>query len=273
MKMFRMKRKGLVVLLGLILVILFISSYRYVKVSLYPVIKHIEKNRILSNVEKYNIVDTEHFTIRYNSDDHEAAELTANISEKYYEEVCKMYGYEPKDKVNIVIYDDKKTLLKNTRLNKSTSPIGIYYSGVINVLSPKLWIDDKNDLSKIYEINGPVVHEFAHLIIDEMTNGNYPMWLTEGMALYTEYKTTGFEWSNDNLSHEEVSIEDLDTRFDEIDQSTAYRKSFEVVRSISETWGFNKLKLILDTLGKGSSINGSVKAVLKSDLYEIKITY
>ncbi|KKH64357.1 hypothetical protein DU75_04885, partial [Methanosarcina mazei] len=225
-----MKGKGFVLLLIPILMILLISSYRYVRVSLYPNIKNIEKNRILRNVDNYNTINTQHFIIKYKDGDHGAAQLTASISEEYYDEVCEMYGYEPKDRVNIIIYDDKETLLKNTRLNKSASPIGIYYSGVINILSPKIWIHDNSNFNKTYEVNGPVVHEFAHLIIDEMTNGNYPMWLTEGMALYTESKTTGFEWPSNNLSYEEVSIEELNTRFDKIDQSTAYRRSFEVVK-------------------------------------------
>jgi len=268
MKILRVKKKGLL-LLVLLLIVLSISSYRYVKVSLYPTIKDIEKTRMLRAVKDYQTIDTEHFTIRY-SDDIEIAKLTENIAEKYFDEVCSIFDYEPEEKVDIIIYNDKEALLENTRLNKSSSPMGLYYSGVISVLSPRLWVNNGEDINEVYEMNGPVVHEFTHYIVDEITNGNYPMWLTEGIALYTEYKTTGFEWGEGYSDSQDITIEELNSNFSELDQGLAYRRSFEVVNSISEKWGFDKLNIILDTLGEGSSINSSVRAVLKINLNELK---
>ncbi|RKD32096.1 peptidase MA family metallohydrolase [Thermohalobacter berrensis] len=254
-----------------ILMFLVVSDklFGFIKISLYPILKNIEKYRILSSVKEYKKLETKHFTIRYNDGNFETAKLTGEIAEKYYDEVCSMFDYHTTEKSDIIIYNDGKKLMENTRINKDIPPLGVYYGGVINILSPEHWIKDKENFAIIYEKKGPVVHEFAHLIVDKITNGNYPMWLTEGIALYTEYKLTGFEWRRDLKNSRDITIEQLNNNFYSINQSKAYRKSFVIVNKISKNWGFDKITLLLDVLGEGNNIRHSAKAVLKVNLYDI----
>ncbi|TAH62442.1 MAG: hypothetical protein EWM50_05410 [Gottschalkiaceae bacterium] len=265
------KRYALVVMLILITTIAIGLVYykETLQVSFYPLAKHIEKMRIFKYVQGYKTFETENFIIRYKDEDEEYAKLTGKIGEKYYENICNIYGYYPPTKNSIIIYNDEKSLLKNLRFNKGNTPIGVYYSGVIHILSPEIWINSSDNLEQIYEVNGPVVHEFTHLLVDEITRGNYPMWLTEGLALYTEYITTGFEWESYNITKEDINIEDLDNNFHAIEQTSAYRKSFEIVKGMSDTWGFEKLRDVLQILGEGTSINKTAKAVLKINLYDL----
>lgn len=258
------------ILIIVVLLVMFINYYEVLQVSFYPMVKHIEKTRMLKYVEDYEALETEHFTIRYEKEDEKYAKLTGEIADRYYEDICNMYRYHPSTKSDIIIYGKEKDYLENLRFDKDSTPIGVYYSGIINILSPKRWIEDTKSLEHVYEVNGPIVHEFAHLLIDDITRGNYPMWLTEGLALYTEYKTTGFEWQSYGPVDFKVTLEDLDKRFDDIDQTIAYRKSFEMVKGISDAWGFEKLRHMLDILGEGSSINQSARAVLKMNLYDLK---
>ncbi|WP_427340526.1 peptidase MA family metallohydrolase [Caloranaerobacter sp. DY30410] len=262
-------------LIVIIFVFIFISVTNvkfigYLKDSINALFNNIEKKRILANIKNYGILETEHFVIRFDGENEEIAYLTGKVAEKYYNAICEMFNYYPEEKSIIIIYNDGNELLKNTRLSKQTYPMGVYYSGVINILSPKLWINDIENFNVIYEKEGPIVHEFTHLIVDKITHGNYPMWLTEGIALYTEYKLTGFEWGKDIRHVDEVDIKSLDKNFYELDQYIAYRKSFEVIKKISDIWGFKKLKDILITLGEGNNIKNSAKAVLKINLYEIE---
>lgn len=266
----KMKNKYFISIVSLVIIIstIIINCYGFFQVTFYPIVKHIEKTRILKNVVDYEILETEHFIIRYKREDEKYAKLTGSIGEEYYDEICSMYEYYPSEKSNIILYSSEVDFVENLKLDKNSLPTGVYYSGTINILSPKIWIEDFNKLEEIYEFNGPVLHEFSHLLIDDITNGNYPMWLTEGLALYTEYKTTGFEWPNNNKVNE-ITIEDLDKRFDKLDQIMAYRKSFDIVREISEDWGFDKIKSMLNILGTGKNMKRSVKAVLKINLYEL----
>lgn len=258
------------ILLIAVLLTLIIYQFEILQVSFYPVVRHIEKARILRYAKDFEILETQNFIIRYEKEDEEYAKLTASIADKYYESICNMYEYIPSSKSDVIIYKDEKGFIENLRFNRGSTPIGVYYSGVINILSPGIWIQDTENLEEIYEHNGPVLHEFTHLLIDDITRGNYPMWLTEGLALYTEYKFTGFEWQDYNHDEHMITLEDLDKRFDDIDQNIAYRKSFEVVKGISDTWGFEKMRHMLDILGKGNSINKSANAVLKTNIFEYK---
>ncbi|WP_052045094.1 peptidase MA family metallohydrolase [Caloranaerobacter azorensis] len=262
-------------LIVIIFVFIFISITNlkfvgYLQRSVSTLINNVEKKRILTNIKDYDTLETRHFIIRFDGENDKIAYLTGEVAEKYYNAVCDMFNYYPEEKSIIIIYNDGDELLKNTRLNKQTYPMGVYYSGVINILSPSLWINDVEDFNIIYEKEGPIVHEFTHLIVDKIAHGNYPMWLTEGIALYTEYKLTGFEWGKDIEHVDGIDIKSLDKNFSELDQYIAYRKSFEVIKKISDVWGFEKLKDILVTLGEGNNLKSSTKAVLKTNLYEIE---
>ncbi len=256
------------ILLLNILVILAIYYFEVLQVSFYPAVKQFEKARVLTYAENLEIIETENFIIRYETEEKKYAELTANIADKYYEEICNMFEYYPSRKSEIIIYSNERDFLDTLKFDRGDTPIGVYYSGVINILSPEIWISDLEEINEIYEFNGPVIHEFAHMLIDDITKGNYPMWLTEGLALYTEYKITGFEWEDYDSDEYKITLEDLDKSFDDIDQNMAYRKSFEVVKNISDTWGFDKLMNMLDILGKGNNINQTARSVLKINIFE-----
>ncbi len=270
-----MRAKKIIILFGLFFVItLFlinsINLLGHIKISLYPIVKKVEKYRILKLVDSYEELETENFIVKYKSNDIKSAKMTAQIAEKYYNKICSTFNYYPKDKTNIVIYNNKDELINNIGLKKRQAPIGVYYSGVINILSPHLWIKQDINQDYVFEKNGPIVHEFTHLIVDEISNGNYPMWLTEGLALYTEYMTTGFEWGRNIVYNQEVNIKDLNENFKNIDQNIAYRKSFEIVKNMDNKWGFEKIVTILNNLGEGNSMTKTVRAVLKIQLKDIK---
>ncbi|WP_202707743.1 peptidase MA family metallohydrolase [Sporosalibacterium faouarense] len=272
MKLKRKARKSIVFVLVIIMTLTVFSLFNLnIKSKFSQLVKAFEKTRILHNVKEYDKLETERFVIRY-EDDKKNAELTAKILSKYYDQVCSMFDYYPQEKVVIIIYNNGEDLVDNTRLKKDTPPLGVYYSGTINILSPKVWLSQNESYEEAFEKNGPVVHEFAHQVVDDITNGNYPIWLTEGIALYVEYKTTGFEWGSEIKNGNDITVEDLTNKFYDIDTGLSYRKSFEVVSSISENWGFDKLRLLLDTLGDGNSMDKSTQKVLKVNLMDIDKT-
>ncbi len=260
---------ALVVCIVTILAAIDVNLISIAKTTLVPVFNNIEKDRIINNFSDYDELITEHFIIKYDDQQH-IAELTGEILEKYYEDVCQMYRYYPENKSIIFIHNDEDKLLDAVGLNKGNAPLGVYYSGTIHVLNPNLWVKDNNRLETIYEKKGPIVHEFTHLIVDDITNGNYPMWFTEGLALYTEYKLTGFEWGKENMNNHKVNIKDLNDNFNKLDVDVAYRNSFELVKDITDIWGFNKVIDMLQFLGDGNDIRKSTKAALKINFYDLK---
>lgn len=262
--------KLVITFLAILLITTVINRFEVLQVSFYPAVKSIEKSRVLKYTDNFETLETEHFIIKYEKEDEHYAEFAGNILDKHYYSICDMYGYYPSDKSTVIIYNDEEDFLKNLKFDRGNTPLGVYYSGTINILSPDIWLSDGEKLDEIYEFSGTAIHEFAHLLVDDMTRGNYPMWLTEGLALYTEYKITGYEWPSYFSDVSEITLEDLNKRFNDIDQNAAYRKSFEVVKEISVNWGFEKLRSMLTILGEGNSIETSAKAALKTNIFDIK---
>ncbi|MBW4828319.1 MAG: hypothetical protein KZY61_03470 [Clostridiaceae bacterium] len=264
-----MKKLISFVSIGFIIILLIITFKSFFIVSTYPSYKKIEKKRILKATEKYNLLEGTHFSIRYKDKDKDIAKITLDILEKHYEKICKKLDYFTYEKVPVIIYNDGEELLKTIRLKTDIPPLGAYYSGVINILSPFNWIEYGDNVEKIYKETGPHIHEFTHLLVDEKTNGNYPMWLTEGIALYVERELMGIDWELGKGKTKDIDIEKLNNDFGEIEIDIAYRKSLEVVDNMIDDYGFNKVNLLLDSLGMGNNINSSVKKALKVNFKDI----
>lgn len=142
--------------------------------------------------------------------------------------------------------------------------MGVYWAGSIRILSPGEWIKG-DDLKKQFIEEGPMVHEFTHLMVDEITQGNYNRWWTEGIAQYFEKKITGFVFANPfsrgrDLEYYELAT--LEEKFDELEQSIAYWESLEAIQYIVEVYGEDTLFTILEEQGKGSKMNTALEKAL-----------
>ena len=70
----------------------------------------------------------------------------------------------------MVVYPDTASLAGSIGWNRNESAMGVYWAGSIRILSPGEWI--KGDaLEKQFKQEGPMVHEFTHLMVDEITKG------------------------------------------------------------------------------------------------------
>jgi len=54
--------------------------------------------------------------------------------------------------------------------------MGVYWSGVIRILSPDEWLDEVPSRGRevLFSQQGPIAHEYIHLLVDYQTRGNYP---------------------------------------------------------------------------------------------------
>ncbi|HHW56333.1 MAG TPA: hypothetical protein GXX15_01430 [Clostridia bacterium] len=251
-----MKKK--IFILSIVLII-FISIYfiNKVEVTSYPYIKQIEKINVSKAVKDYKTAESEHFILKYTPEDEKYVSLVLKIAEKHYKAVTEDLGYEPEKKSLIIMYHDPEKMNRDFSLAKGEIAIGLYLNGVISIQSPELWIAPGQDLEKVFEKEGPVVHEFAHLIVDDAAKGNYPVWFTEGIALLEEYRENGFVWGEGIVDNENYSLQQLTYNFNKLDEVMAYKKSFEIVKAISEKYGMGAIREILKFLGSGFNIEDS----------------
>lgn len=254
-----MKKKIGISLLFIALLSVFIIYYNNKAVSaVYPIYRSIEQDKIEESVRDYNIAQSKHFIIKYTDDDKKYVNLVIETAEKHYYDIVKDLGYEPDKKSVIIIYHDPEKMNQDFSLAKGESAMGIYLNGVISIESPDLWISSGQDVNKVFQHDGPVVHEFTHLIVDDVARGNYPVWFTEGVALLEEYRQDGYIWG-EGLKYDTkpYSVKELTDNFNGLDEMLAYKRSFEIVKAISDKYGMESIRGILKDLGKGLSMEDS----------------
>jgi len=229
----------------------------------YPLIRHAAQAKQDYQTRDMEACETSHFIIKYSRPDADVVQLVAKAAEKAYQPVTAALDYSPPGKTLIIIYPNKKAMNKVFGWSGSQSAMGVYWGGVIQILSPHDWLKDMTAQEFIH--SGPIVHEFTHLVFDYRTNGNYPRWFTEGLAQYVEYRVNGYEWrtASNSLAGNMYSMAELDDNFDTLpDQSLAYRESLAAVRYIAAEYGEAKLRQLIGDLESGRTLKQAVNHTL-----------
>jgi hypothetical protein len=205
--------------------------------------------------------DSEHFQIRYSVVDEDYVKVIEDTAEDAYMRVTNLFDYEPVEKSIIIVYPDSVSLAKSFGWEKDQKAMGVYWAGTIRLLSPQQWISPIDDWSAVFAREGPMYHEFAHLLVDDITGGNYSRWFTEGIAQYVEKKITGFEFPPPVKGGTAYTFQQLESNFDQLDQQLAYRQSLQAVEFIIDKYGEESLWNILNCLGRGYKMD---EALIKS---------
>jgi len=216
---------------------------------------------------QWDELQTEHYKIKYMNEDKADIVLVANAAEDAYKSVSNSMGQEPGMDTTIVIYPDSKSLAASFGWDKNEKALGVYWGGTIRVLAPSAWLSSIGQEDRFIK-EGPMVHEFTHLMVDEMTGGNYNRWWTEGIAQYMERRITGFEFEDPFAGNRELyyyTFDNLEKNFDRLDQSVAYWESLKAVDFIVDRYGEEKIYEILRYLSNGDSMTKATEKALGTD--------
>ena len=234
---------------------------------LYPLVRDAAHARMDWQTRHMAVFETEHFIIKYTAHDSANVAMIAQAAEAAYEPVRAVLGDVPAGKSLLLVYPDRTAMNKVFGWSGAQSAMGVYWGGVIQVLTPRSWLKAGESTPEFIK-TGPMVHEFTHLAFDYMTNGNYSRWFTEGLAQYVEYKTNGYEWLTVTNRHpgRYYTQGELDGDFDSLaDQSLAYRSALAAVRYIVAVRGETGLQDIIGRLRQGRSVPGAIEDVLGID--------
>jgi len=220
----------------------------------------------------FNQMETDNFIIRYTIIDDNDINIVDSASEYAYETVTDFFNFKPQGKTMIVVYPDTVSLARSFGWDKSQKAEGVYWAGSIRVISPQFWQEEvlSNDDFDLLQA-GPLVHEFAHLMVDEQTRGNYNRWWTEGIAQYTEKKITGFQFDQPLANGQEFeiySLADLNKKFDSDESLLAYWQSLRIIEYIVADYGEASLFSIMDYLGQGDNLKQAITKALSVNFEE-----
>jgi len=213
--------------------------YPQIHSGLYRLQKGYQAVALVSGISGYEYLKDAHAEIYYTPEDKDYAGLIQRSVQLYYPLLSKDYQLKNPPDVKIILYPEAESMLKNTG-SQSGASMGIYYGGVLHLLSPRVWLPEHEEAERmeIFLEQGPLVHELSHFFTDVKSKGNYEIWFTEGVALYFEYKYMAFEWRRDlQEAARSVSMKELMGGFEDMDRALAYRKAFDVVKGLVEDRG------------------------------------
>ncbi|VBB05945.1 Hypothetical protein LUCI_1156 [Lucifera butyrica] len=255
-------------LLALVLAVILVLQFPvHPQMWLYPLAREAAQAKIKYETRNMASYETAHFIIKFEPAETNMVAMVAEAAEAAYTPVTKEFNYPLKEKTLIVMYNNKAELRKAFGWSGDENAMGVYWGGVIQILSPKVWLRNPHSISEFIR-TGPMVHEFTHLVFDHITNGNYPRWFTEGLAQYVEYRVNGYEWltSKNSLKGNLYTMNELDSDFDNLgNQSLAYRESLAAVRYIADVYGEEKLQAVIHNLAAGKSMQTAIAQALGMD--------
>lgn len=209
----------------------------------------------------YETLASTNFILKYTEADEELAPLVLALAEDYLVQIEKILGITPEvQAIPLVLYSDVDTLQNSFGWSGDKSAVGVYWAGTIRLVSPRAWSayipENEAVLWETFEKEGPLAHELTHFLVDEATKGNYPRWLSEGLAQYVEEKITGYRLALpiivDTVRFYPFSA--LGRDFDQqSDQSLAYWQSLQAVQKLLTEYGMERLTCLLSELGQGKN--------------------
>jgi len=258
------------VIVGLALVVFLFSMINmpfHPQMWVYPLVRKAAEVKVNYETRNMSVYETDHFRIKYTQVDGDIVDMIAEAAEAAYTPVTDELGYAPPGKTLLLVHPNRDELRQAFGWSGNESAMGVYWGGVIQLLSPHVWLSGGDSVQEFIH-SGPMVHEYTHLVFDHITNGNYPRWFTEGLAQYVEYRANHYEWqtATNNLDGKLYSMTELEGNFDKLpNQSLAYRQSLAAVRYIAEVYGEDKLREIIIGLKEGRSMDKVVEKILGLD--------
>lgn len=124
-------------------------------------------------------------------------------------------------------------------------------------------------------MRGVLYHEYAHVVVFELTRGNCPLWLNEGIAEMfgrMQHNRPLPEFGRAARAGTLIDFRRLEANFSELSPSAAalaYQQSYALVNYMVTTYGWHRVRQILSGLGKGLSFDESATWALK----DFSLTY
>ena len=180
-----------------------------------------------------------------------------DVLEKAYNQVGAEMGRFPEARVPVVIYrrEDFKSV------TDSPDWSGGVYDGTI-----RLPFGTMTELTP--PMRGILFHEYAHVVVFELTHGTCPVWLNEGIAEMfgrAQYARslpeghTARSATTADLRKLEGSFSGLAGR----EALMAYQQSYSMVNYLVKTYGWYRITQVLTALGNGMKIDEALAATFR----------
>ena len=236
-----------------------------------PPQEFIEQLQLDATVPPKSVINSEFFSLTCHSAMH--AQTVWNICQlihRTYQELGDMLGYYPLSPVPISITNTNGT--ERSRRSLPNWASGCYdgsYDGSIQLVYCAV---SEPVLGILYAL---LRHEWVHLLIHHLTNGQCPIWLDEGLAQSTARPM--FQFERRNLQHalqtkRLLPFTALNEPFSKLPakyRMLAYIQSTAIVEYLIQQFGLPKIREILQQLGNDTPIETAIEQTFGLTLQEI----
>lgn len=211
-------------------------------------------------------LETEHFIILFDDNYRDAAATVQTIAEPIHQQVTGLLRYAPKEKTYLILTDHVDT--------------SNGYASVLPQNKIALFLHEPGAGDAFFGLRSPdwlkmvLTHEYTHIVQMDMHNGIYkfgrkifghimlpnvglPMWMIEGLAVYTETKWQdgrGYHPYYDMMMRADVLADDFKT----LDQMAALGLRKWPMGSIVYLYGYFFNQYLADTYGEAKVIDLSL---------------
>jgi hypothetical protein len=119
------------------------------------------------------------------------------------------------------------------------------------------------------QIRAVLHHEYAHVVVFELTRGNCPYWLNEGIAEMFGRKQFSQQMTELDSAARKKSFADfkkLESSFGSLSASEAnlaYQQSYSLVNYLVTAYGWHRVTRILTALGDGMNLDDALAEAFK----------
>lgn len=243
----------------------------------YTVFREYQRLLLRLETSSWPTLAGEHFLVKYRPGDEVSARMVLQEAERVYRPLGTFFACFPGEKVPILIYPDRVSLNRIFGWGSEESAMGVYWAGIIRVLSPREWLGDvpEEEREAVFRARGPVAHEYIHFLVDYKSRGNYPRWLTEGLAqIGEEHIAQAAPLESGCPAPVLFPLNELEKKFDDPAwQDYSYALAREMVGHLVQKYGPEKIPLLLDSLGRGRSLDEAFRETLGVGVSEFLENY
>jgi hypothetical protein len=206
----------------------------------------------------YDQLRSAHFEISFDSgEDRAVAPIVLDSLERAYFAVGRRLDWYPDGRTQAVLYPDEEF----HDLTQSPDWTAGIYDGRIKLPVRGLVAGDER-------VDRVMRHEYAHVVVGEVTGMRCPTWLNEGVAIWAEEEWDGERtgWALDTIAGKPLfSLGELGQQFTKLPAErvpVAYAESYLAVRAIVDRFGERRLQNMLESLGRGGSLDKAFEDAL-----------
>lgn len=217
---------------------------------------------------RYRVMESEHFRVRIPLGDYKVTgPYLMPLLEEAYETLCTKYGMEASVPTYVDAFDRQDDFSVRSVGSAGLPALGVCFGRVITILCPTA-----RDVGS-FSWSRTTWHEFAHVVTLQLSKGQVPRWLTEGLSVFEEKARRprwGREmeqqlynrWRNGRL----LKMSQINSAFRGPDILFAYFQGGLICDHLQEDRGFEVIPQMLRKFGEDKSTKAVFKEVLGAEL-------